>query len=77
MRARADTRSMSSPPCAVAPSGPRRLHLWTDVGGATSVEYAVALTLVTLGASALVAVMGALLADYFAAQRAWLLLPFP
>jgi Flp pilus assembly pilin Flp len=46
-------------------------------GGATAVEYVVILVLVSVGASATIAAMGTLVARFFAAQQAWLLLPFP
>jgi Flp pilus assembly pilin Flp len=45
--------------------------------GATAVEYVVILVLVSAGASLVIATLGALIARYFAAQQAWLLLPFP
>lgn len=51
--------------------------LFRDTRGATAVEYVVVLVLVSTGAALAIAIMGALLARYFAAQQAWLLLPFP
>jgi len=51
--------------------------LLRDTRGATAVEYVVILVLVSTGAALVIASMGALLARYFAAQQAWLLLPFP
>lgn len=51
--------------------------LHRDTRGATAVEYVVILVLVSTGAALVIASMGALLARYFAAQQAWLLLPFP
>jgi hypothetical protein len=40
-------------------------------------EYAVILVLVTIGAAWAVAWMAVALGRYYAAQQAWLLLPFP
>ncbi len=48
-----------------------------DDSGATAVEYTVILVLVSTGASLVIAALGALVARFFAAQQAWLLLPFP
>lgn len=48
-----------------------------DARGAASVEYVIALALVSLGASLAVIAAGALLLELFRFQRAVLLLPFP
>jgi Flp pilus assembly pilin Flp len=58
-------------------SNTRAPSLCHDTRGATAVEYVVILVLVSTGAALVIAIMGALVARYFAAQQAWLLLPFP
>jgi Flp pilus assembly pilin Flp len=51
--------------------------LRSNSAGATAVEYVVILVLVSTGASLVVATMAMLIARFFAAQQAWLLLPIP
>jgi Flp pilus assembly pilin Flp len=52
-------------------------NLSTDARGAVMAEYVVLLVLVAGGASATIVVLGIAMAKYFAAQQAWLLIPFP
>jgi Flp pilus assembly pilin Flp len=60
------------------PTSPlERTALRCNEAGTTTVEYVVILVLVGVGASLALAAMAALLARFFGAQQAWLLLPFP
>jgi Flp pilus assembly pilin Flp len=51
--------------------------LIADARGAVMAEYVVLLVLVAGGASATIVVIGMAMSRYFAAQQAWLLIPFP
>jgi Flp pilus assembly pilin Flp len=52
-------------------------RLISDARGALMLEYVVILLLVAGGASAAIVMIGIAMAQYFAAQQAWLLIPFP
>ena len=52
-------------------------RLITDARGALMLEYVVILLLVAGGACAAIVMIGIAMAQYFAAQQAWLLIPFP
>lgn len=58
-------------------SSTRSESLRENERGASAVEYVVILVLVSTGACLVIASLGALVARFFAAQQAWLLLPFP
>jgi len=52
-------------------------RLIADARGALMLEYVVILLLVAGGAGAAIVMIGIAMAKYFAAQQAWLLIPFP
>ena len=52
-------------------------RLITDARGALMLEYVVILLVVAGGACAAIVMIGIAMAKYFAAQQAWLLIPFP
>jgi hypothetical protein len=63
-------------PAAAVPSAPRH-SLHRDERGVVVVEYVLVLLLVCAGACGALVLLGIALAKFFAAQEAWLSLPFP
>jgi hypothetical protein len=71
-RAERGVRALVEPvPCPVQPA----LH--RDERGVVVVEYVLVLLLVCAGAGGALVLLGIALAKFFAAQEAWLSLPFP